>query len=172
VRRVARSGAFVLAILATVGRALLCVGVATGLLYLLRPYVAPLGGTLVSDALPLDELPNHAAIPLPIFVAVWSGVGLSAALLIQPRRSWRADVGFACVLWLCALAGTAASVFIVRQESPLSGLETALTIPAVYIAPLLAGLGAGLVHIQRAQPPRTARARAGTPSESRSFRRA
>jgi hypothetical protein len=164
VRRVAQSGAFVLAILATVGRALLCAGVATGLLYLLRPHVAALGGTLVSDALPLDELPNHAAIPLPIFVAVWSAVGMSAALLIQPRRSRRADVGFACVLWLCALAGSATSVFIVRQVSPLSGLETALTIPAVYIAPLLAGLGAGVVRIRRVQPQRTDQVRAGRPS--------
>src|SRR5581483_905161 len=58
---------------------------ATGWLYLIRPYLGA-GGPRVGDALPLDELSRHGAVPLLPFVAVWSAAALALALLARAAR--------------------------------------------------------------------------------------
>ena len=50
---------------------------ATGWLYLIRPD-SGLPGPPLPDALPLDELSKHSAVPLLVFLAVWG----TAALLL------------------------------------------------------------------------------------------
>jgi len=63
---------------------------ATGWLYLLQGHTPGLG-VQVADAVPLDELPHHAGVPLVVFVAVWGGAALLLGLLT--RGSWRPSRG-------------------------------------------------------------------------------
>ena len=58
---------------------------ATGWLYLLRPQ-AHLPGPRVGDALPLDELARHSAVPLGVFALVWATAGLLLGLLARLAR--------------------------------------------------------------------------------------
>src|SRR5213076_2804129 len=55
---------------------------ATGWLYLIRPYTA-FSGPTIFDALPLDELSRHSAVPLPVFVSVWASAAVLLALLAR-----------------------------------------------------------------------------------------
>lgn len=140
----ARCAAIVSAFVRTLSQSLVCVGAATGLLYLLRPYVSGLGIGSLGDALPLDELPNRASISIPAFAAVWVTVAVSVALLAPDRRTRRQVIAFAAAVWLCEVAGTTVSLRVVRQESVLPSLVAAFTTAAVYAAAVLSGLAAAL----------------------------
>ncbi|MHB8468453.1 MAG: bifunctional lysylphosphatidylglycerol flippase/synthetase MprF [Gaiellaceae bacterium] len=123
---------------------------ASGWLYLVRPLLR-LPGPVVRDALPLDELPHHAAVPLLLFVAVW---GVAAVLLGALARWAGADrltagllLGPAVGAWLYALNGV--SILVVRQIPAHQAFhaaahEQAVVFPAVlasFAGALLAGRG-------------------------------
>lgn len=134
--------------------ALVCAIAATGLLYLLRPMMSGFDDGIVSDALPLDELPGHAGVSILLFVIVWAAVGLWAASAAQRHR---ALVAFAVGLWIWELAGTTVSLAVVRQEAVLRGAFAAATVAAVYLAPLIAvtvAISTKRFHAARHQPPR------------------
>ena len=117
--------------------ALLCVIAATGLLYLLRPVVSGLDAGVVGDALPLDELPGHAGVSIALFVLIWAAVGVGVAAS-RRRRADRHLVLFASALWFWEFAGTTVSLAVVRQEAVLRAALAALSVAAVYLAPLVA----------------------------------
>ena len=54
---------------------------ATGILYVARGVSLP--GPVVRDALPLDELPRHDAVPLVLFLALWTPIALILAALAR-----------------------------------------------------------------------------------------
>jgi hypothetical protein len=145
-----RRGRLLLAVLQTLSQALACVGAATGLLYLLRPYASARGIVALGDALPLDELPNRASVSIPAFVAVWAAAAVSVGLLAPGRPTPRRLVAFAGAVWLWDVAGTTVSLLVVRQESLLHSLVAALSVPAVYVAAVLSGLAAALAGSLRA----------------------
>src|SRR5205823_12961756 len=88
---------------------------ASGWLYLARPHVG--GRPLVGDALPLDELSRHSALPLWIFLAVWG----TAALLLGALMRWARVERLTAALLLAAAIGawtyaaTGVSLLVVRQ---------------------------------------------------------
>jgi hypothetical protein len=170
VHRAVRAGAILWTSVQTVGVALVCTAAATGLLYLVRPYVSGFADTWISDALPLDELPGRSAVSLPVFAAIWIAVALSVALLAPTRAIGRVGVMLAGAVWLWDFAGTTVSLRVVRQESLLPAFGTAVTLPAVYLAAALAGVAAAVAHSVRPRgqrlPPRASLADAplGQPS--------
>jgi hypothetical protein len=139
-----RCGRLLLAVLQTLSQAFACVGAATGLLYLMRPYVSAPSIVAVGDALPLDELPNRASVAIPAFVAVWAVVAVSVGLLAPGRPTPGRVVAFAGAVWLWDVAGTTVSLLVVRQEALLRPLVAALSVPAVHVAAVLSGLAAAL----------------------------
>src|SRR5436309_248488 len=89
---------------------------ASGWLYLLRPR-STFGGPRVGDALPLDELPHHAAIALSSYLGVW---GVAAVLLALLARWARAERLTAALLLALAVGGwtyatTGVSILVIRQ---------------------------------------------------------
>jgi len=118
---------------------------ATGWLYLLRPQ-AQLPGPRVGDALPLDELARHSAVPLGVFALVWAAAGLLLGLLARLARLERltsALVLTACTGAWCYLV-TAVSILIVRQVPADSAFDAASRLRAVYLPAALAGLAGAL----------------------------
>jgi lysyl-tRNA synthetase class 2 len=116
---------------------------ATGWLYLVRP-AAPRVGTPIADALPLDELSGHAAIPLVVFLAVWT----IAALLLGAIARWSGAERLTAGLLLALGVGawtylvTGLSILITRQIPGHEALHAAAGERAVYLPAALAG-GAG-----------------------------
>jgi hypothetical protein len=117
---------------------------ATGCLYLLAGI--PLGGPRVPDALPLDELPHHDAVPLVVFAAVWGAACASIARLLPDRGRGRAraGVGVALVVLMWTYLTTALSVTTVRQIPVEDAFHLVATSRAV-ILPTMIGLFAGVV---------------------------
>ncbi|MGB2876400.1 MAG: hypothetical protein WBB76_13135 [Gaiellaceae bacterium] len=136
-----RVGSFASSLAPTLAQALVCAATATGLLYLVHPHVTDFADMWLRDALPLDELSGRSEIPLPIFAAVWVAAASSIAVFTQGRRV----VAFACGVWLVQIVATTTSLHIVRQASLVSAFGATWTVPAVYLAPLLAGTATALV---------------------------
>lgn len=61
---------------------------ATGWLYLIQPHSA-LPGPPVGDSLPLDELSRRSAVPLLVFLAVWTTAALLLGLVVRAARAER-----------------------------------------------------------------------------------
>jgi lysyl-tRNA synthetase, class II len=122
---------------------------ATGWLYVLRPrFEAP--GPRVGDALPLDELARHSAVPLLVFVLVWAAAGLLLGLLARFARLERLTGALALAGWAglwCYLV-TATSILIVRQVPADAAFDSASRLRAVFLPAVLAGL-AGAVTGRR-----------------------
>src|SRR5579862_9526026 len=116
---------------------------AVGLLYLLRPRVTGWPGPILHEALPLDQLAAHDAVPLLAFVLVWLGAGLALGGLAMAARVERLTAGlFAGLVTggvLYAVSGV--SIFVVRQIQAGSAFRHALYVPAVYLASVFAGIG-------------------------------
>lgn len=146
-RRVARTALLVLA--GPAGFAV--VNAAYGCLYLLGP-LAWLPGPRVADALPLDELSAHAAMPLPEFVGVWAVAALVLGLLARLVRLERlsAALFMALAVGFWAYLETGASIAIVRQIAAEDAFRAAAAVRAVYIPAAVVGLVAALVG--RARP--------------------
>ena len=87
---------------------------ATGLLYALHGL--PLPGPVIRDALPLDELPHQDGVPLLLFVAVWSAVGLLLGCLARALRAERLTgaVLLALGTWGWTYASVGVSLLVVR----------------------------------------------------------
>ena len=126
--------------------ALLVLVATSGWLYLIEPHTRGWGGS-VADALPLDELARHAAMPLVVFVPTWAAAGGLLGLLARAARIERLTAGLAFTLltgaWL-AVASTV-SLLVVRQVTVGEAFRGALHIPANYLAIALVGVVAALL---------------------------
>ena len=120
--------------------------VATGWLYWIRAGVARWGGPRVRDALPLDELPFHGAVPLVVFLVAFAAAGLALGLAARAVRLERllAALVLAAGVGAWMYAAGAFSVFVVRQVSFTDALHAAARFQAVYLAGALAGIGGAL----------------------------
>lgn len=149
----------------------LIVFAATGWLYLMRGHIA-MPGPRMPEALPLDELPGHASVPLLPFVVAWGGAGVvlgCAAAAARIRRQTAAPLlGLASGVLLAG--ATWLSIFVVRQIPSAQALHATLAAPAVYSAALLVTLGA-LLPVRRpaVRPRRIGAAAATIGSFARSF---
>jgi len=112
----------------------------SGWLYLLGRKGMP--GPPVGDALPLDELARHSAVPLVVFVAAWSAASVILACVARLFPLGR----LAAALLLGLLVGswtyltTAVSILTVRQIAAESAFRDAATLRAVLVPSLLAAL--------------------------------
>jgi hypothetical protein len=144
---------------------------ATGWLYLMRGHIG-MPGPRMPEALPLDELPGHASVPLLPFVVAWGAAGLMLGCAARAAR-----VRLRVAAPLCGLASgvllsaaTWLSIFVVRQIPSGQALDAALAAPAVYSAAALVTLGALLPVRRRAAGARQIAAAAATiGSFARSF---
>lgn len=119
---------------------------ASGWLYLAGP-TTHLPGPLISDALPLDELSRHSAVPLVLFVAVWSAAALAlgglARLLGLSRLT--ASLLLALFVGVWGYLATSVSILVVRQVAAESAFRDTGSLRVVLLPALLAGLGGALV---------------------------
>ncbi|HLN05073.1 MAG TPA: phosphatidylglycerol lysyltransferase domain-containing protein, partial [Acidimicrobiales bacterium] len=126
---------------------LLAVTVATGWLYWLRGPTAGWPGPLVNDALPLDELPGHAAMPILGFLltvaAATSLVGLLARALNIDRIS--AALALAAGVGATFFLVDAFSLYVVRQVPLLAALHRAAGLQPIYLSATVAGLSGALL---------------------------
>jgi len=126
--------------------ALATVTAAYGWLYLVRPWPG-MPGPLIGDALPLDELPGHAGVPLSAFLAVWIVTALLLGLVVRVTRSERLTAGVLLALgvggWAYLL--TATSILVVRQIPAEDAFRAGAEARAVYIPALLAGFAGALM---------------------------
>ena len=127
-----------------------------GWLYLIRPDL-PRFGLAVHDALPLDELPRHDAVPLVVFIGVWASAGLLIGALVRLVRVERLTAALLVALatggWL--LVTTWISIVIVRQTAAREAFRAAVHVPAIYLAAALVGLGAAMLgRAERLRSPR------------------
>ena len=115
---------------------------ATGWLYLLGPQTA-VPGPLLAEVLPLDELAHHAAVPLAVFIGVWTAAGAVLGLIARSTRIDRLAVGL--MLGVCVgvleYVADAISIAVVRQVPLQEAFDRAAGLPSVYLAAALAGLG-------------------------------
>lgn len=121
---------------------------ATGWLYLMRGHIV-MPGPSMPEALPLDELPGHASVPLLPFIVAWGGAGL---VLGYAARAARMRMRVAAPLFGLASgamlgAATWLSIFVVRQIPSHDALSAALGAPAIYSAAALVTLGALLSRV-------------------------
>jgi lysyl-tRNA synthetase, class II len=140
--RLARIGVGVAAVLA--GFAIVLA--ASGWLYLVGPGVR-LPGPTVGEALPLDELARHSAVPLVLFVAVWGTAAVSLGLLARAVSLGRLSAALFAALFvgLWGYLTTAVSILVVRQIAAESAFRDAGLLRAVVLPALLAGLGGALL---------------------------
>ena len=113
---------------------------ATGWLYLIQPH-SRLPGPSLSDALPLDELSKHSAVPLFVFLAVWGTAALLLGLVARAARAERLSAGLLLALgvggWTYLVTGV--SLLIVRQVPADQAFRAAAAMEAVYVPAVLAG---------------------------------
>ena len=125
---------------------------AYGWLYLIGPS-RWIPGPRIGDAVPLDELPGHAARPLLAFVGVWAVAALILGLLARLVRLERLTaallLAFGVGFW--AYLETGASIAIVRQIPAEDAFRAAAAVRAVYVPAAVVGLAGALVG--RARPP-------------------
>jgi lysyl-tRNA synthetase class 2 len=119
---------------------------ASGWLYLLRMH-ASLGGPQVGDALPLDELPGHSALPLPPYLFVWAMAAVLLGLLARWARTERltAALLLAIAVGGWAYATTGVSILVVRQIPAEDAFHAVARINAVWLPALLAGVAGALL---------------------------
>jgi hypothetical protein len=65
---------------------------ASGWLYVIQRHSA-LPGPAVADSLPLDELSRRSAVPLLVFLAVWTAASLLLGLTARASRAERLTAG-------------------------------------------------------------------------------
>ena len=128
------------------------VNTAYGWLYLIGPG-SGIPGPRLSDALPLDELPRHAAVPVLAFACVWTVAAVLLGLLARLMRLERpsAAVLLALAVGSWAYLETAVSILTVRQIPTADAFRAATELPAVYIPAVVGGLAGALIG--RARPP-------------------
>jgi lysyl-tRNA synthetase class 2 len=131
---------------------------ATGWLYLIQPH-SNVPGPPLPDALPLDELSKHSAVPLLVFLLVWGTAALLLGLVARVARAERLTAGLLLALgvggWTYLVTGV--SVLIVRQVPADQAFRAAAAMEAVYVPAVLAGaagavMGRALVVPRRRSP--------------------
>src|SRR5438874_12345699 len=123
---------------------------ATGWLYVVQPHSA-LPGPAVADALPLDELSRRSAVPMLVFLCVWTAAASLLGFVVHAARAERLTAG---VLLALGLGGwgyfaTGISLLIVRQVPAHQAFHAAAGRQAVYIPAALAGLAGALAGRRR-----------------------
>lgn len=120
---------------------------AIGWLYWLRALTTSWPGPKISDALPLDELPSHAEVPLVVFLVVFA---VAAMLLGLTARRLHVDglvggiaSGLGVATWLYLVSSI--SLFVVRQVPFTAALGDARSLEAIYVAASLCAIGVGAV---------------------------
>jgi lysyl-tRNA synthetase class 2 len=121
---------------------------AVGWFYVAKP---GLPGPRIGQALPLDELSRHDAVPLLWFVLVW---GIAASLLGLYARWARFDRTTASLLLSLAVGlfvylETSISVAIVQQISVRDALDASARFTAVYLPAVLVGVATALITERR-----------------------
>ncbi len=153
VKRLRGSAALVLRVAGVVIAIMLVTSIATGWLYWLRASVAHWPGPKVADALPLDELPGHASVPLVVYLAVFVIAGAALGLVARAMRLNRLSAGLSLAagtgLWLLIM--DASCLFVVRQVPFAEALRAAARLQPVYLAAAVAG-AAGALLGGRARP--------------------
>ena len=99
----------------------------------------PLPGPRIGDALPLDELPRHDAVPLLWFVLVWGGAAVVLGAWARRARVERVTAALLLGLevGLFVYAETSVSIAVVRQVSLGDALDIAARTTAVYLPALI-----------------------------------
>jgi hypothetical protein len=117
--------------------------VATGWLYLMRGHM-PMPGPRMPEALPLDELPGHASVPLLPFIVAWGAAGLTLGCAARAARVRLRVIAplFGLASGALLAAATWLSIYVVRQIPSGEAFHAALAAPAVYSAAALVTLGA------------------------------
>jgi lysyl-tRNA synthetase, class II len=118
---------------------------ASGWLYVIQPHSA-LPGPAIADALPLDELSRRSAVPLVVFLVVWSTAALSLGLIARAFRAERLTAGLMLGLGVggWAYLQTGLSLLIVRQVPAHQAFHAAAGRTAVYLPAVLAGAAGAL----------------------------
>ena len=118
---------------------------ASGWLYVIQPHSA-LPGPSIADALPLDELSRRSAVPLLVFLAVWTAAAMSLGLIARAFRAERLTAGLMLGLGVggWAYLQTGASLLIVRQVPAHQAFHAAAGRTAVYLPAVLAGAAGAL----------------------------
>ncbi|TML94118.1 MAG: DUF2156 domain-containing protein [Actinobacteria bacterium] len=118
---------------------------ATGWLYVIQPHSA-LPGPAITDALPLDELSRRSAVPLLVFLAVWTTASLSLGLIARAFRAERLTAGLMLGLGVggWAYLQTGLSLLIVRQVPAHQAFHAAAARTAIYLPAVLAGAAGAL----------------------------
>ena len=117
---------------------------AVGWLYLVRPPVP--SRPMLPEALPLDELPHKAGVPLVTFIAVWAVAGVILGLIARAARLERLTGALLLALGIGALEllTVGISLAVVRQVSLHRAFDTASSARSVYAPAVLAGLGGAI----------------------------
>jgi lysyl-tRNA synthetase, class II len=117
---------------------------ASGWFYLLRGLSIP--GPRVGEALPLDELSKRSSVPLLLFLAVWSAIGLATGLIARAAGASRVISATLLALGVGAWTylSTGVSILIVRQIPAHEAFQAAAHLPRLYVPPVLAGLAGAL----------------------------
>ena len=117
---------------------------AVGWLYLVRPPVP--SRPMLPEALPLDELPHKAGVPLVTFIAVWAVAGIILGLIARAARLERLTGALLLALAVGALEllTVGISLAVVRQVSLHRAFDTASSARSVYAPAALAGLGGAI----------------------------
>jgi lysyl-tRNA synthetase class 2 len=128
---------------------------ATGWLYLIQPH-SKLPGPPLRDALPLDELSRHSAVPLIVFVAVWGTAALLLGLVARVARAERLSAGLLLALGVggWTYLATGVSLLIVRQVPGDQAFRAAAAMEAVYVPAVLAGAAGAVLGRAHVAPPR------------------
>jgi lysyl-tRNA synthetase class 2 len=116
-----------------------------GWLYLVRISTGS-GAPSVPDSLPLYELSHRAAVPLTVFLAVWSAAAFLLGMLGRAAQVERLTAALLLALgvgvWEYLSIGV--SIAVTRQVPMHEALRTAGGLQAVYAPALLAGLAGAL----------------------------
>jgi len=118
---------------------------ATGWLYVVQPHSA-LSGPAVPDSLPLDELSRRSAVPLLVFLVVWTTAALLLGLVARAARAERLTAGLMLALGVggWGYLATGVSLLIVRQVPAHEAFHAAAGKEAIYLPAALAGLAGAL----------------------------
>ncbi len=146
-KRLRGAAAIVLRPVVVIVAIMLVTTVATGGLYWLRASVAHWPGPSVADALPLDELPGHAGVPVVVYLAVFAVAAAALGLVTRALRLGRLAAGLSLAagtgVWL--LAVDTFCLYVVRQVPMSEALRAAARLQPVYVAAALAGAAGALL---------------------------
>ena len=126
---------------------MLITAMATGWLYWLRASVAHWPGPVVADALPLDELPGHAGVPLLVYLVVFAIAGTMLGLVARALRLDRLTAGLSLAAgtgaWLLMM--DALCLFVVRQVPFTEAIRAAARLQPIYLAAAVTGAAGAIL---------------------------